>query len=84
MYNVKIVNKIDSNDVVSDRSFDTYELAEKHYNTIKAAAVANKDAIIRLADEDLHQTQLTYADVIIKFLEITEDKTEEISIFIVG
>ena len=80
MFIVKVVNKTDAADIVINREYENQIEAEKYYNTIKNAALDDKERIVRPYNEELEQAELKYTDVILYLKE--DEKT--ISKFMIG
>ena len=80
MFEVKLVNKQDAEDVVIDRKYEDEISAEKYYNRIKNSMASDHDRVIREANEELEQSQLTYKDV---KLYLLDEEGQEISVFYV-
>ena len=80
MFEVKLVNKTNTEDVLIDRTFESEKSAEKYYNRIKNSMIADPDRIIREYNEELEQDELTYRDV---KLYLLGEEGQEISVFYV-
>ena len=80
MFEVKLVNKTNAEDVLIDRTFESEKSAEKYYNRIKNSMTADPDRIIREYNEELEQDELTYRDV---KLYLLGEEGQEISVFYV-
>ena len=80
MFEVKLVNKTNAEDVLIDRTFESEKSAEKYYNRIKNSMTADPDRIIREYNEELGQDELTYRDV---KLYLLGEEGQEISVFYV-
>ena len=81
MFIVKMVNRADKEDIVINQNFDEkMKEAQDYYNKIKVTASADKNKVVREANEELGQSELRYCDVVLYLLE--DEKV--ISKFMIG
>ena len=81
MFIVKMINRADKEDIVINQNFDEkMKEAQDYYNKIKVTASADKNKVVREANEELGQSELRYCDVVLYLLE--DEKV--ISKFMIG
>ena len=70
MFIVKMINRADKEDIVINQNFDEkMKEAQDYYNKIKVTASADKNKVVREANEELGQSELRYCDVVLYLLE---------------
>ena len=80
MFIVKLVNINNNKDIVVYREYENQIDAEKYYDSVKSAALDNKNTVVRPYNEELQQEELKYIDVVLYLLE----NERRISKFMIG